>query len=184
MYHISHDKRAKRSAELIFEGLLTCLRTRPFEEITVTDLQKACGVARTTFYRCFDNLSDVLFWQCDLRFQEALQSVTPADTPRESELIRGYFTYWTQHSEILSLLIDIDRLDIAYACHLKHAEELERSFGTLPDLDKTDARYFMAIRTGITVSVLRAWLEGGKAETTEELLAIIDRQLRLLKDGI
>lgn len=184
MYHISSDKRATRSAELIYAGLLTCMDTTPFEEITVTDLQKVSGVARTTFYRCFDNLSDVLLWQCDLRFQEALQSVTPIDTPKESELIRGYFTYWTQHSDILSLLIDIDRLDIAYDCHLKHAKELERSLSALPHRTEADARYFMAIRTGFMVSILRAWLEGGQRETAEELLDITERQLALMKQGI
>ncbi len=54
MYHISNDKRIKQSSELIWNGLLKCLESKPFENITITDLQKTSGVAKTTFYRSFD----------------------------------------------------------------------------------------------------------------------------------
>ena len=54
MYHISKDKRALQSSELIYNGLLECIRKKPFDQITVSDLQKASGVARSTFYRAFD----------------------------------------------------------------------------------------------------------------------------------
>lgn len=173
MYHISRDKRSEQSARLIYDGLLKCLKSKSFDEITVTDVQKASGVARTTIYRCFDNLSDILFWRCDMCFLEALHRVEPKGVPSEYELMQGYFAYWTEHSDILKLLIDINRQDIIYACHMKNAQALEQSYGTLPGLDETTARYFMAVRTGVTISVLKAWLDGGRKETAEELLKII-----------
>ena len=63
---------------------------------------------------------------------------------------------------------------------MKNAKALEQSFGTLPGLDETNARYFMAIRTGVTISVLKAWLDGGRKETTEDLLKIIEKQFEFL----
>lgn len=182
MYHISKDKRAGQSANLIYQGLLQCLKKKSFDQITVTDVQKVSGVARTTIYRCFDNLSDILFWRCDQCFAEALHSVTPKAFSDEAALIQGYFAYWTEHSDILKLLIDINRQDIIYACHMKHAKELEQSYGTLPELDATNARYFMAIRTGITISVLKAWLDGGQKETADELIQILQKQYNLIKN--
>lgn len=179
MYHISHDKRAAQSAELIYRGLLQCLEKKPFEQITVTDVQKSCGVARTTFYRCFDNLSDVLYWRCDLCFREALQTVRPSEVSCEAQLLYGYFAYWTAHGDILKLLTDIGRQDIIYACHMKNAELLEQSYGKLPGMNESDRRYFMAIRTGVTISVLKAWLEGGRQETPEALRDILTRQAAL-----
>lgn len=177
MYHISKDKRALQSAELIYKGLLQCLERKFFDQITVTDVQKASGVARTTIYRCFDNLSDILYWRCDLAFREALHSVLPTDTPDELELIQGYFACWTEHSDILKLLMDINRQDIIYACHMKNAELLAQSYGTLPGMDEANARYFMAIRTGVTISILKAWLDGGRRETAQELVQILRTQL-------
>lgn len=179
MYHISNDKRSRQSADLIYQGLLQCLEKKPFDQVTVTDVQKASGVARTTIYRCFDNLADVLYWRCDLCFREALHSVQSA-APDEMDLMRGYFTYWTRHSDILKLLMDIHRQDIIYTCHTQNARVLEQSYGPLPGLDETSARYFMAIRTGVTISILKAWLDGGRKETAEELLAILERQFAAL----
>lgn len=176
MYHISNDKRAAQSADLIYNGLLQCLKKKSFDQITVTDVQKASGVARTTIYRCFDNLSDILYWRCDRAFREALHSVKPSNVPNESELMQCYFAYWIKHSDILKLLIDINRQDIIYACHMKNAELLAQSYGTLPRMDETSARYFMAIRTGVTISILKAWLDGGRKETVEDLLQMLKMQ--------
>lgn len=180
MYHISNDKRAKQSANLIYEGLIKCLERKSFEQITVTDVQKASGVARTTIYRCFDNLSDILYWRCDLCFRQALCSVGSVGMLDEWQLMQGYFTYWTQHSDILKLLIDINRQDIIYACHMKNAKALEESYGALPGMDEVSGRYFMAIRTGVTISILKAWLDGGRKESAEELIDILKRQIASL----
>lgn len=176
MYHIKNDKRVVQSANIIYKGLLKCLDHKSFDQITVTDVQKASGVARTTMYRCFDNLSDILYWRCDLAFREALHSVQPTNVPSELELMQGYFAYWTAHSDILNLLIDINRQDIIYACHMKNAKALERSYGTLPGMDETNSRYFMAIRTGVTISILQAWLDGGRKESAQELVQILKTQ--------
>ncbi len=176
MYHISNDKRAAQSANLIYKGLLQCLEKKSFDQITVTDVQKASGVARTTIYRCFDNLSDILYWRCDRCFLEALHAVAPPDVPNEAKLAEGYFSYWTEHCDILKLLIDINRQDIIYACHMKNAKALEESYGKLPGLDEVNARYFMALRTGVTISVLKAWLDGGCTESANELSKILKDQ--------
>lgn len=176
MYHVSRDKRSARSAELIYQGVLACLAHKAFDQITVTDLQRATGVARSTFYRCFDNLSDVLCWRCEQCFSEALRDAPPGTRPDEQALIGHYFSYWMTHFDILDLLTRIDRRDILYAAHLKRAEELARDFGSLPGMDGNAARYFLAICTGVTIGVLQAWLDGGKKESAEELLRIVRAQ--------
>ena len=66
MYHIKHDKRAQASTELICAGLLVCMKEKPFARITITDVQRASTVSRSTFYRNFDCLEDVLALLCDL----------------------------------------------------------------------------------------------------------------------
>lgn len=180
MHHVSQDKRTSRSAELIYQGLLQCLSQKPFGQITVTDIQKATGVARTTFYRSFDNLADVLYWRCEECFREALHTGESSAQLNEAALIRSYFAYWMAHGDILKLLIDIDRQDIIYTCHMKQAKALEAACGALPRLDSASKRYFMAIRTGVTISMLQAWLDGGQQETPEELVDILIRQVAAL----
>ena len=180
MYHISNDKRSKQSAELIYNGLLECIKKKPFDLITISDLQKASGVARTTFYRSFDNLSDVLYWKCDACFYEVLGKFKLQIFKGEIELARHYFTYWMEHYDILELLIEINRQDIIYACHMKNADILQERFGKIPGLIMKHGNYFMAIRTGFTISILTAWLKGGRKESPDEIVTIIQEQLHIL----
>lgn len=184
MYHISRDKRAEQSAELIYRGLLECIKRKPFDLVTISDLQRESGVARTTFYRAFDNLSDVLYWKCDLCFAEVLGGFEARDFQDESRLFLQYFGYWMEHSDILELLIKIKRQDIIYACHMNNANNLKKSYGTLPGLSKAESEYFMALRTGVTVSILKAWLDSGRRETAKELVDIIKKQITLLHGSL
>ena len=184
MYHIKNDKRARQSAELLYTGLMKCLERKPYDQITISDIQKETGIARSTFYRCFDNLSDILYWKCDAGFQKALAGFDAGTEPvgifSEMLLIKHYFAYWIKNSDILSLLIKINRQDIIYACHMKNAESLRARFGELPGMDRVQGRYFMALRTGITISILSAWLQGGKKETAEDIMQILQTQFLYL----
>ena len=180
MYHISKDKRAIQSSELIYKGLLECIKKKPFDQITVSDLQKVSEVARTTFYRAFDNIPDVLYWKCDTCFYEVLGNYHPKPFQGELELARHYFEYWINHSDILELLMKINRQDIIYACHMKNADILQQRFGNLPGINMKHGNYFIAIRTGFTISILTVWLNDGRKESADELVQIIEEQLAIL----
>lgn len=86
MYHIKNDKRAQASSELICAGLLACMKEKPFARITITDVQRASSVSRSTFYRNFDCLEDVLALLCDRGFQAvfAARSALPPGAARQS----------------------------------------------------------------------------------------------------
>ena len=127
-------------------------------------------------------ISDVLYWKCDTCFQEVLGDYKPEQFPNEIELALHYFRYWMIHSDILELLIRINRQDIIYACHMKNAEILHQRYGDIPGLPKEHIRYFMSIRTGFTISILAAWLSGVQKETPEEIIEILREQLSILSN--
>ena len=103
----------------------------------------------------------------------------------EMEFAKKYFIYWTKHSDILDLLIKINRQDIIYDCHMKNADLLQKRFGALPYLPVAHGDYFMAIRTGFTISVLTAWIKGGRKESPDELVEIIQEQIRIIaREGV
>lgn len=183
MYHIKDDYRTKRSAEKIYRSLLECMKKKLFEEITVTDITRACNMARTTFYRSFDNTVDILYWKCDESFHEVLDSYRPAVFGGEIDLARHYFSYWVTHYEILELLMKIGRQDIIYSCHMKNAEIINERYGLLRKISKKHPDYFMSARTGFTLGILAAWLDGGRKENAEELMQIVAEQIQTLKES-
>lgn len=75
MYHIKADKRSLASARLISQGLNRLLQAKDFDSITVTDIVNEAGVGRATFYRLFDNTTDVLTYSCFLIAQPSLEKM-------------------------------------------------------------------------------------------------------------
>ena len=67
MYHIKTDKRSQRSVKLFCEGLAEVLKKKDYQEISISDLCLETGMARTTFYRLFDIIDDVLLYQFDAK---------------------------------------------------------------------------------------------------------------------
>src|SRR5574344_953512 len=126
MYHMSKDKRCVASAEQMYKGLEKAMSEKAFEDISISDIQKYSYVARTTFYRNFDSISDILYWKCDICFRQVLSEFSLSDFKNEFNLLDRYFSYWMEHSEILEELIKINRMDIIYSCHIKNADELAK----------------------------------------------------------
>ena len=50
---------------MLYEGLARLMREGDFAGITVTDLVESAKVGRTTFYRNFDSIEDILRLRCD-----------------------------------------------------------------------------------------------------------------------
>ncbi|MGN0243866.1 MAG: hypothetical protein ACI4CT_07390 [Lachnospiraceae bacterium] len=76
--------------------------------------------------------------------------------------------------------MQIGRQDIIYSCHMKNADILQQCFGKLPGINMKHGNYFIAIRTGFTISILTVWLKGGRKEIADELMQIIEEQLSIL----
>jgi TetR/AcrR family transcriptional regulator, ethionamide resistance regulator len=66
--------RAERGANraAIVAAAEAALRERPFREVTVEDLMQAAGLARTQFYRHFDDLSDLVLTVSAGAFEDIL----------------------------------------------------------------------------------------------------------------
>lgn len=74
----------------------------------------------------------------------------------------------------------INRYDIIYACHMNAALAAQKKLGPLPGLKTPHSNYFLAIRTGFTISILTAWLQGGSKESLDEIIDIVKEQLALM----
>ena len=168
MYHIKNDKRAQTSAELICAGLLACMREKPFARITITDVQRASTVSRSTFYRNFDGLEDVLALLCDRGFQTVFAAYNALPAAQRGSLPKTVFHYWFHNSAVLEALVQIHRTDILF-------DSLRRSTGLIEALrpltdDRAQFDYFAAIIASGMIGVLTVWVEHGKTETEAQMV--------------
>lgn len=180
MYHISRDKRAVHSAARVGEGLLRCLERKPFADVTVTDVQKASGVGRATFYRLFDNTADVLAYLCDGVFEQAGEEFRGLDDARADGTTLTFIRIWMEHQTLLKAIVDSDRMDFIFRAHMKYLAPAKERFFQSADMEDAQLTYLMTMLTACTSAFLTAWLANGAVETAEQLQQRIKACFRTL----
>ncbi|MGN0709747.1 MAG: TetR/AcrR family transcriptional regulator [Anaerovoracaceae bacterium] len=181
MYHLKDDIRAERSAQMLYDALMEVIKTKPFRKVTVSDLSQVSTVSRATFYRNFDEIVDILYWQCDRLFHEVLTDFTESDPDlsQEDVLLEYVLSFWMEpgRMKLLEILMDSGRIDIIYNGFVNNAPILMDFLKEKNVPMSTDNyEYFISVRAGFFVGIIRAWIMTGKKQTPEELSGIIRRQ--------
>lgn len=186
MYHIKDDKRCKASVSLIYQALILLLEEKPFSEITITDIQNKSTVGRSTFYRNFDQISDVLAQKCDAEFENLFFSYISSSKTNKHSLddrfafMRYFFEYWKERSQIIEILIKIERIGILYQSLIEKSVIL--TYEMLPSVDTTsdDYKYFISMRAGLIIGFLITWIKEGKTRSAEDLLKILIENFNII----
>lgn len=171
MYHIKNDKRCIRSAEAIAEALTELVAIKPFMDITITDVQKKAAVGRSTFYRLFDTIDDVVTYIVDRNFVE---------------VVKGYKDLSMRGFTIACLTGIIEKGDSLVSFLSSGRDELitkslrRNLHDAVMQADPAyeyEIQYRFAIFASACISVIRVWDEGGRKESIEELADYIEKYL-------
>ncbi len=172
MYHIKPDARSQRSAQLICQTFLDCLQEEEYSKITVTKIQQKTYISRATFYRLFDGLPDVISYRCDQIFQE-IHSGCQESSLSPNEVHLQILNRWMQEDILLKAMLDNSLFELYCASAFRvlgGGQELHYPMERIPE---AQVSYIRAISVELVSCVLRVWMENGKQETAEELLALI-----------
>lgn len=180
MYHIKTDIRAERSSELLYEALMKCLEIKPFDQIQISDISRLSTVSRATFYRNFDSLIDILAWKSDSKFKEALTSyiASSPDLTKSGSLIEHVVRFWTKKENltIIETLVNMGRSDIVFNSFIANASILLEYYESKGLYKKnSDYEYFISIRAGYLLGILRGWIMSGKKDSPEKVTSIVDK---------
>ena len=181
MYHIKKDKRAIESSTMIYNGLKSLMKQKNFEDIKVTEIVSEAQVGRATFYRNFDAPIDVLRYVSDRTFRGLLEHLLAyrKDTPvqRSSDFLITFLQYFNNHAEIVELLISAGRQDVLNDSFTILFENMYSSYAKITESPEVSWKYFIAIRSGITINILVQWIKDGKQIPPKKLGEIIYQQL-------
>jgi AcrR family transcriptional regulator len=181
MYHIKEDQRSIRSSEMIYAGLAALMRERDFATITVTDLVEAAQVGRATFYRHFDEVVDVLRLRSDQVFDglvDYLQEYRHYQTQGSGvQLLKPVLRYFYLHSELIELLMQAKRVDIAEESFRRIMAPAIGVFRAMYDVEGDIVDYLFAMRIGGIIAILVLWIETGKRQAPD---ALADDLIRMM----
>ena len=92
------NKKSLESQRKIYKALRQLLLVKPLSEITVTDISEACEISRSTFYRNFNNVIDILDSFFDFYYERYLIR------REENNTLLYFFEYWAKHKDLVYIL--------------------------------------------------------------------------------
>ncbi len=188
MYHIKNDRRAVRSAEAIYEALVTLMAQKEFDKIKVSEIVEQAQIGRATFYRNFDTQEDVLRWRCDQIADKLIPYITSftRSQPNTSRItyLKPILRFFYLDSTIIELLIEAGRIDILQVVVQEWLERSSLKAIALLDVPETYLNYWVALRSAAMVSILVQWVKEGKQHAPDDLAdglaKLISEKRRLL----
>lgn len=153
MYRIGNDKRKTQSAKLVCKGLEELMRTHDYNDITVTSIVNASGVGRATFYRLFDDKSDVVLYQMESVLTELIWRVEPHT--HSNEIIELLFEILFSQKELFFALIKANLYGEFQTRIARILTEKLRFVKEKIGLDDRSWQYFIQIRTAMLLTALR-----------------------------
>lgn len=183
MYRIGNDKRKIQSALLICRGMEELLATQNYNDISVTQIINASGVGRATFYRLFDNKSDVVLYQMESVFNELIQRMGPHTD--SNVVVKSLFDIWLSQKELFLSLVKANlygefqtRLSFVIGEKLKFIKE---GIG----MDDRNWQYFIHIRAAMLFTALRVAItqfnEDNSQDISETLINLFGKQPIIFK---
>lgn len=182
MYQKKRDKRSIQSSEWMYEALKELMDVKNYSKITVTDITNKANLGRTTFYRNFETIDDVLEMKCIEKFKEFRQYCIDFYKLNDVEVksfLKPFLMYWYDNSEVIELLIKANRENIIK----KYLTKEVQFFVDISSINKdtvisSHINYFIEMRVSNSISILTEWIKNDKNIPPDELADIISTQTK------
>lgn len=155
----------KKVDKIIINTLFDLLTAKPLSEISVTELIAKSGVSRSSYYRNFYLLEDVIRkYGTDLFDRLALlPQVSPAES--KSRLTMVYKELFSERSRLTVL----DRRKLLFILNDGLFDLCSRRINSM---GVYKGQYQAEFYAGASASIIRAWIHNGFKETPEEMAEI------------
>ncbi len=167
-------------------GLYNCLKHKRFDDITISDIQKESSVGRATFYRLFDNMNDVLEYECNNVFEQMLSEYKNKCnnklivTDQFEAMFLFFMEYWINHPLLIEAITSENRAHIINKVYRNHAEEIGYFLAPNEELSKVEIDYLTSIIIGAIGGAFYMWLKNGRKDTAKELLQFFRKTWKVI----
>jgi AcrR family transcriptional regulator len=171
------DRRTRQTKAALTQSLLTLLRERPLNRITVKELCALADVNRSTFYAHYTDTAELLRQIQEEFFAELLASLRRYDTLEATrELVSEIVGRIPGHIDLCRVLFSDygDRAFLRRVMYIAHDQSLEAWGRHSPDAQKAQLELMYAFVANGSVGLLEAWIRGGLREDPQEIAGLIN----------
>lgn len=162
------DAQLSFSKSCLFDALIRLLEEKELYEINVLELTETAGVSRSTFYRNYRQISDIIVEFLGEQPMGRPIDMEPGEYTLE-ELVEGYYDYFLANKHFFEVLHKRNLMHY----FLDTAEQtFSGPFRPLIELYGFRTKYQLSGFIGMMYKVTCDWIAGGMKETKEEMTEI------------
>ncbi|BAE85591.1 TetR/AcrR family transcriptional regulator [Desulfitobacterium hafniense] len=165
-----HDNPQKKfSKECLYTALLSLMKKKNIQDITVKELAKKAGVSRTTFYRHYSLPIEVLTDYLDTH-PFGIPSSEVEKMLDEKENIRRFYRYFSDNNELVSALIQAGMTELLRDTISRH---IQTTFCKQLSVHGYISDYEKIALVGLCQEILISWYKRGMVESVDDMAEII-----------
>ena len=172
---MKEDIRSKLSRTIIKNALLELLKRKSIYDITVKELCDAADINRSTFYRHYNNISDVMDEITD-NISGVIAKVNEwsiQDPNNALNYIYESLRFLEQHQEYDSLMVSEHfSFDILFG---KLEGTVLKTLATLTNHTGNELNYMVKYILRGTLAIIREWIKGGRRDSASYIARLIYR---------
>ena len=173
------DIRYQRTREQVYQALVSLLKEKSFDSITVKEIVDRAAISRSAFYNHFED-KYLLVERYQVEFiSKVNQIVTEVkEQGREAMLLRVITLL--KYEDILMALLFSHHGSVEMQRKLLAFLRQNARQNILPHLDvkfqsEQEVRYFLAFMSNAIFGVIQEWINRGQREEPQDLLRIVNQ---------
>lgn len=164
------NKTALASQRQVAEAMMRLIHEKPYSQITISELCKAAGISRQTFYSLFTSRENVMVFTLQARYCCSPHAEVPPHASCRADILRylcrAYSEYLVTNRNLIKLLVD-NRID--YLLYDSFEDALNSSDCIFGAVDPCLRRYASSFYAGGISCVARQYAHEGCASGADQL---------------
>ena len=176
MYKLCKTEQSAQRQRQLEEGLLAAMKTKRYEEITISDLCEQMDIPRKSFYRYFSSKDGALHALIDhtlLDFEQHTGILSGNAAGDAHQDLRNFFEFWHRRKQLLDALerSGLSGVLVQRAIAQAQNEYLLPRYPSTPEVRQLQSHAITFSICGL-MSMVTRWHRSGYAESAQEMANI------------